>query len=88
MHHFKANLMLSLNMVFFFMFGQLLDPCSGIYRGINQNQKKRPLNKNVILYSFIYHFKAKIMLSLNMVLFLCLDNPLTPIPGLTAGKEM
>ena len=28
------------------------------------------------------------MLSLNMVLFLCLDNPLTTIPGLTAGKRV
>ena len=64
-YHFKAKIMLSLNIVLFFMFGQPLDPYSVVNRGKIKISKKRPLNKNVILYSFIYHFKAKIMLRLH-----------------------
>jgi hypothetical protein len=66
--------MLILNMVLFLYLGSPLTPVPGLTAGKIYFIKKRPLNKNTILYSFIYHFKATFMLSLNMVTILTISD--------------
>jgi hypothetical protein len=65
------------------MFCQPFDPYSRIYRGIKGQNQRKNVNpqKSIYLYSFIYHFKANFMLSLNMVLFFMFRQPLHSYSG-------